>query len=1139
MKHRFPFFLLLAALLIPVSCIKDQLDYDESLASRTDPDLLWSATTCEATIGATDNTFPSLTNKYGVSVSYASSDEDIATIDSDGEITLLAAGTTTITASSAQTSKYEAASVSYTLTVLRAAASLAWSSDNATVVIGSDEYDLPTLAYPDGVAITYSSSDTGIATIDEDGIVTIIADGSVVITATSEETDVYESESVSYTLTITKNTDGISWSKKKCTVTIDSDSNVFPTLNNPGGQTVTYASSHTSVATIDDAGSITLVKSGVTTITATSEETESYAGTSASYTLVVQSAGSDLASADLEWPETAYSATMGEDFSSPTLSNPHSLTVSYSSSDETVATIASDGTVTLLAAGTTIITADSEATSTYAAGSAFYTLTVSKAAAGLAWSESSCTATLASDDNTFPTLSNENGLTVSYSTSDEDVATIDESGVVTLVSAGTVSILASSAATDTYAAGTVSYTLKVVKHSLTLVWSESSFSASLADENDFPTLSIDPSGVGITPTYASSNTDAATIDSDGNITLLAIGTTTISATYAGDDTYKAASASYTLTVRSGADTGAGTYTYASTGDTSSSDDISTTTFTRKITVTYSTSGDASVEGDYYGYASVSGNQVTVTNTGSEYIVYELTGTTTNGFFKLYSSKKQAILLNGVSITNPSGAAINNQSGKRTFVMVEGSNILKDSFSAAYSADGDEDMKSVFFSEGQLVFSGGGSLTVTASNAQSKSCVVSDDYVRIMGSSSNSNVPTLTLTAGSSAGHGLRGKEYVQISNGALTISTAAAMKKGIGSDDYVLVEGGTTNITVTGGVAYDSDDAEYKGSAGIKADNYFKMTAGTVNITNSGNGGKGLRAGSYDYDETSHTLTDSELSGGTLTIKTTGSESNDVSAKGIKIGWATKSGETITGYAGNLIFSGATVNVTATGSEAIEAKGNLTVSGGVVYGYSSGDDGMNCCGDMTISGGYASAWATNTSTGSDGFDANGNFYVTGGVAYGVCTHGSPDVAFDANTEGGKKLYVQGGTLIAVGGLESGASITGTAYKASSWSTGTWYGLWNSSSSAVFAFKTPSSGNSLIVYSSGNAVTVKSSITYSSGTSVFGGYGYIPGTITSSASSGISLSSYSSSSSGPGGGSSGGGPGGGGSSGPGGGGGPGR
>lgn len=27
----------------------------------------------------------------------------------------------------------------------------------------------------------------------------------------------------------------------------------------------------------------------------------------------------------------------------------------------------------------------------------------------------------------------------------------------------------------------------------------------------------------------------------------------------------------------------------------------------------------------------------------------------------------------------------------------------------------------------------------------------------------------------------------------------------------------------------------------------------------------------------------------------------------------------------------------------------------------------------------------------------------------VCTHGNPDVAFDANTEGGKKLYVQGGT----------------------------------------------------------------------------------------------------------------------------------
>lgn len=547
------------------------------------------------------------------------------------------------------------------------------------------------------------------------------------------------------------------------------------------------------------------------------------------------------------------------------------------------------------------------------------------------------------------------------------------------------------------------------------------------------------------------------------------------------------------------------WTYDSTGDRSSADDISNTPFTRLVTVTYSNDG-ASVSGyesSEYISASVSGSYVTITNTGTENVVYRLTGTASDGCFKLYSARKMALLLDGVSITNPSGSAINIQSGKRCFVMVEGTNALADGAPAAYSS-GDEDMKAVFFSEGQLCFSGSGSLNVTASNKKEKAGISSDDYVRFMQS------PTVTVTAGSGAGNGVRGKDYVRISDGTLNISVSAAKKKGISSDDYVLVEGGATDISVSGGVAWDSDDSEYKGSAGIKADNYFGMTGGTVTINNSGNGGKGISAGSYDYDSSKHTVADSYISGGTLTITCKGSESNDVSAKGIKIGWATKSGSgmhsSVTGYAGNLVISGGTVTVTAEGGEAIEAKGTLNVSGGYVYGKSSYDDGINSVSDMTVSGGYVCAWTAGTRTGADGFDANGNLYIKGGLVYGICTHGSPDVAFDANSEGGKKLYLQGGTLIAVGGLESGASITGSAYSASSFSKNSWFGLWNSSSDAMLAFKTPSSGSSLVVYSGGGSVTLKSGVNYS-GTAIFTDNAFVPGSV--SGGSSVSLSTYSS------------------------------
>jgi hypothetical protein len=591
--------------------------------------------------------------------------------------------------------------------------------------------------------------------------------------------------------------------------------------------------------------------------------------------------------------------------------------------------------------------------------------------------------------------------------------------------------------------------LKVVKCPVTVEWSESSLTAVLEDSNSFPELAVSPEIVGKSISYTSSNTSVATIDLEGNITLVGVGTATISATFPGDDTYKAASSSYTLVVTSGADDGAGSFSYSSTGDPSSEDDITNTTFTRMITVTYSGSS-ASITGDYYGYVSTSGAHVTVKNTGTENIIYKLTGSSTNGSFKLYSSKKQAILLSGLSLTNPDGAAINNQSGKRTFMIIEGTNTLADGSSAAYSTSEDEDMKAVIFSEGQLVFSGSGSLTVNATNKQGKSAIVSDDYVRIMGS------PYITVSSGSSAGHGIRGKEYVQISNGTISVTTTAAMKKGIGSDDYVLVEGGESTINVSGGVAYDSDDAEYKGTAGIKADNYFAMTGGKVTIKNTGAGGKGISAGSYDYDETNHKLSDSYISGGTLSITTTGSESNDVSSKGIKIGYKEKSGNKYV-YGGNLVISGGKIVVSVSKSEGVEAKGNMTFNGGETYVTSSADDAINCQGEMNVNNGYIYAYSSQ----NDAMDSNGNMKLNGGYVFAVTTKGAPEVALDANTEGGYKLYINSGaTVVAYGGLENGYSASQTVYSMSC-TAGSWNALHNGSS-YIAAFKAPSGVSTVAV-----------------------------------------------------------------------------
>ena len=162
------------------------------------------------------------------------------------------------------------------------------------------------------------------------------------------------------------------------------------------------------------------------------------------------------------------------------------------------------------------------------------------------------------------------------------------------------------------------------------------------------------------------------------------------------------------------------------------------------------------------------------------------------------------------------------------------------------------------------------------------------------------------------------------------------------------------------------------------------------------------------------------------------------------------------------------------------------------------DDAINSKSTMTISGGTVYAHGRN----NDGLDANGNCYIKGGLVYAICS-GSPEVAIDANTEGGYKLYVQGGTIIAVGGLENGSQFTQSCYSTSSWSAGTWYAL--TVGTSTFSFKTPTGGGSGLVVSGASQPTLKSGVSISGGTSYFGGIGNVGGSV--SGGTDVSLSSY--------------------------------
>lgn len=160
------------------------------------------------------------------------------------------------------------------------------------------------------------------------------------------------------------------------------------------------------------------------------------------------------------------------------------------------------------------------------------------------------------DEITPPTLlSDLEGVNVAYSSENEDVAMVDEStGEIVLMGEGTTVITATYAGDDTHASASAEYTLIVTDDRTTPIITFPQDSYTVADVTSFeaPTATVDPADLKIT--YTSSNEDLALVDDESGYVVLSAdvsGTATITASFAGDKTYKPASASYQIIVGNG------------------------------------------------------------------------------------------------------------------------------------------------------------------------------------------------------------------------------------------------------------------------------------------------------------------------------------------------------------------------------------------------------------------------------------------------------------------------------------------------------------------------------------------------------------------------------------------------------------
>lgn len=386
---------------------------------------------------------------------------------------------------------------------------------------------------------------------------------------------------------------------------------------------------------------------------------------------------------------------------------------------------------------------------------------------------------------------------------------------------------------------------------------------------------------------------------------------------------------------------------------------------------------------------------------------DINGKSDNGSLKIYGEKKILLNLNGVELTSKTGPAINNQCKKRLFVnLAEGSvNRLTDntvyaddSFYINGNTAADEDRKGCLFSEGNLIFSGAGSLIVAG---KQKHGIASDGYMYV-----RPGVTIAVTEAVKNAIH-IKGDKTdnigVIIAGGYIYTLSEGEAGKGIKTDYHVEVRGGKLDLNTKREAIYDADENDTSSAAGINTDGNVTVAGGTISIKSTGTGGKGINADGVI-----------NFTGGETTVVTTGGKyvynsalDLDSSPKGIKAD-------------GDITIDDGTVNImvagASDGSEGLESKANLTVNGGNIYVYAY-DDAINAKSSITVNGGRVYAYAVN----NDGIDSNGTLTFNGGL---VIANGSsaPEEAFDCDRSNNFK--VNGGTLVGIGGAAISPSTSG-------------------------------------------------------------------------------------------------------------------
>lgn len=482
-------------------------------------------------------------NATDTSVTWSSSDDTIVTVDLNGKLASKGKeGFAKITATSNDNNLIiETCQVSVAKPIINVTG-VTLDNNSLTLFVGDARQLTGTVAPDDATNknINWITNKPDVATVDSNGKVTAVAVGEAIITAKTEDGEKTDTCNV----TVNKPTIQVSeFNINPTSKTLEKGDKyiiAFTILpNDATNQTINWNSSNSSVVSVSDSGEIEGLSTSTEPITITGTTTD---GSNISAKLMVTVTEANVPVTGFKISPSNKTMAISETYTIQYTITPENATnqeIAWNSSDEACVKVSNEGIVTV----NSMPSRDVTITGTTADGKlkGYLTVTVSAAAipvTSVVINEDSVNVTNGTSYNVIATVNPNNATnnSLAWTSDNESVATVNNSGLVTTHSVGTANVKATSQADSTkydsitinVISSNVAVTGVTIEESSHTIHKGSAYTVSaIVNPSNATNKNID---------WSSSNTAIATVDNNGKVTAIAIGTATIKAQSQADST---------------------------------------------------------------------------------------------------------------------------------------------------------------------------------------------------------------------------------------------------------------------------------------------------------------------------------------------------------------------------------------------------------------------------------------------------------------------------------------------------------------------------------------------------------------------------------------------------------------------------